>query len=265
MDFFNQGIPLGRWFRIQVILHWTFLLYAANEILRTGEVETSYRLAYVALLFGTVLLHEFGHALSCRAVGGEAHQIVLWPLGGIAFVQPPMNPVAWLVTTACGPLVNAILWPLFYVISQMAVTHSYGDHAWHTVLNEFARDDRMIVFADVSFPIQMCIDLWRINRLLLLFNLIPAYPMDGGRLLQEILWFMVGYPRSLRIAGMVGTVAGGGLIVLGLGTAPIDIPAIGFKLGQEPSLLMIIIGLLAAIQSFAIYKRSAEIQSWRKR
>ena len=247
MDFFNQGIPLGRWFRITVVIHWTFLLYAANELFRQNRKDIGIEALFLFLLFGTVLVHEFGHALSCRAVGGEAFHIVLWPLGGIAFVQPPMKPWAWLVTTACGPLVNAILWPAFWLL----VNHwPFPSSAERSVLYALA--------------FKSCVMMYSINRSLLLFNLIPAYPMDGGRLLQEILWLIVGYARSMKIAGMVGTVAGAGLVVLGLGLYTIRIPVVNFTLGAELNTMLAVIGLLCAMQSFAIYQRANEIQGWQK-
>jgi Zn-dependent protease len=247
MNFFQQGIPLGRWFRITVVLHWTFLLYAANELFGTKDGNAPMTALYLVLLFGTVLAHEFGHALSCRAVGGEAFHIVLWPLGGMAFVQPPNVPWAWLVTTVCGPLVNAVLWPVFWFLFRYMALHAPADPGalYHVVLYA------------VFF-------MYHINRGLLLFNLIPAYPMDGGRILQEVLWMIVGYGRSLQIAGMVGTVAGVAFIVLGLGLQKIEIKALDFSLGGEPNWVLVVIGLLGAMQSFAIYRQSQEIRGWRK-
>jgi Zn-dependent protease len=247
MDFFNQGIPLGRWFRITVVIHWTFLLYAANELLLTKNDSVGMAALFMGLLFATVLVHEFGHALSCRAVGGEAHQIVLWPLGGIAFVQPPMNPRAWLVTTACGPLVNAVLWPVFWFLFKY-------------LLRAAPPEPTTLYYGALYVSLYM----YNINRMLLLFNLIPAYPMDGGRLLQEVLWLIVGYPRSLKIAGMVGTVAGAGFIVLGLGLYTIRIPVLNFSLGGDQSTLLAVIGFLCAWQSFGIYRQAGEIQGWQK-
>ncbi len=88
--------------------------------------------------------------------------------------------------------------------------------------------------------------------------------MDGGRILQELLWFAVGYGRSLHIAGMVGTVAGGAFVVLGLGLQKISIPYVDFTLGGQPEPMLIVIGVLCAMQSFGIYRRSQEIQTWRK-
>jgi len=253
MDFFNQGIPLGRWFRITVVIHWTFLLYAANELFlsRDPRLPLGISVLQLTLLFGTVLVHEFGHALSCRAVGGEALHIILWPLGGIAFVQPPMNPTAWLITTVCGPLVNAILWPVFWYISN------------HMLSTDMLVGNNGPVAQYIAFG---CILMTEINRGLLLFNLIPAYPMDGGRMLQEILWFIVGYGKSLMIAGMVGVVAGAAFVVLGLGWQDITIPVINLHLGQKgtTNTILIIIGILCAMQSWGIYQRSMEIKGWRK-
>ncbi len=267
MDFLTQGISLGRWFRIKVVISWIFIIYAGYEIMADGTRNAPYSGLLMGLLFGTVLVHEFGHALSCRAVGGEAHFIVLTPFGGIAFIQPPMNPWAWFVSTACGPLVNAVLWPAFCLISRMIILHQFGPDGWDYVIDRIAHTDG-IYFPGPGFglPLQICILMWQINKLLLLFNLIPAYPMDGGRILQEILWFIVGYGRSLMIAGMVGTVAGVGFVVIGLGLEAIDISSIGFHLGTkgETQPILAAIGLMCAMQSWGIYQRSHEIKGWRK-
>jgi Zn-dependent protease len=267
MNFFNQGIPLGRWFRITVIVHWTFLLYAANELMHAGDAGVGLAALGMGLLFGVVLLHEFGHALSCRAVGGEADHIVLWPLGGLAFVRPPMNPFACFITTACGPLVNAVLWPTAYFLARALVIHQHGPVVWDVVAELAAQDPSAGLFLNVSWPARICLFLWQINKLLLLFNLIPAYPMDGGRLLQEILWMALGYGRSLMIAGMVGTVAGVSFIVIGLGLRPIEIRQLGFSLGTrgEVEPMLVLIGFLAAVNSFGIYRKSQEIHDYRKR
>ena len=69
--------------------------------------------------------------------------------------------------------------------------------------------------------------------MLLLFNVIPAYPMDGGRMLQELLWLSVGYARSLRIAGAVGAIVGAGFIVLGLSGKMIVVPLLNFPSGER--------------------------------
>lgn len=77
-----------------------------------------WNIAEYLALFGIVLLHEFGHALACRQVGGKAERVVLWPLGGIALVQPPPRPGALLWSIAAGPLVNLVLVPLTWCLSH---------------------------------------------------------------------------------------------------------------------------------------------------
>ena len=248
MNFFQQGIPLGRWFGITVVVHWLFVIYAVLEISKSAD--PAFQSLYMFLLFSVVLVHEFGHALSCKAMGGTAVHIVLWPLGGIAFVQPPGNVWAWLVTTACGPLVNAILWPAFWLIMVFGMP---------VLAHHMDPDGRPF---EIIF--ESCYLMMEINKILLLFNLIPAYPMDGGRLLQEILWLFIGYQKSLRIAGMVGVVAGAGFVVLGLGLQQVTIPIANVTLGKGVDIFLIAIGIMCAQQSWGIYLRSQEILSWRK-
>src|SRR5664279_3199144 len=107
---------------IDVYLHWSWFLIAAYGIsIRAGRYSSMIwpALEYIAL-FVIVLVHEFGHALACRQVGGQANQIVLWPLGGVAYVAPPQRPGATLWSIAAGPLVNVTLLPLLYAAGMMA-------------------------------------------------------------------------------------------------------------------------------------------------
>ena len=107
-------MPLFRVRGIQVYLHWTWLVVAYFEIVtRVNKYQSmTWNVIEYLALFGIVLLHEFGHAFACRQVGGQANRIMLWPLGGVAFVQPPPRPGALLWSIAAGPLVNVILVPI---------------------------------------------------------------------------------------------------------------------------------------------------------
>lgn len=113
----GQGsVRLFRIGGIQVFLHWSWFLVAAFEISTRSHSYSSLTwniLEYLAL-FIIVLIHEFGHALACRQVGGTADQIVLWPLGGVAYVNPPPRPGANLWSIAAGPLVNVVLIPIIF-------------------------------------------------------------------------------------------------------------------------------------------------------
>jgi Zn-dependent protease len=111
------SIHLFRFLGIHVFLHWSWFLVAVIQISYRAQRYSSYLwcvFEYLAL-FAIVLMHEFGHALACRSVGGRADQIVLWPLGGVAFVDPPQRPGATLWSLAAGPLVNALLIPILFV------------------------------------------------------------------------------------------------------------------------------------------------------
>src|SRR6202035_4695164 len=106
---------------IDVFLHWSWSLVAAYEIqTRKGSYSsiTWNVLEYLAL-FLIVMIHEFGHALACRQVGGRADQIVLWPLGGVAYVDPPPRPGATLWSIAAGPLVNVVLVPILWTVGHL--------------------------------------------------------------------------------------------------------------------------------------------------
>src|SRR5580693_7180302 len=119
----RQGsIHLFRLFRIDVFLHWSWFLVAAYEISARKESYSSVGwnvLEYLAL-FLIVTLHEFGHALACRQVGGTANQIVLWPMGGVAYVDPPPRPGATLWSIVAGPLVNLVLLPLLSLLGWLS-------------------------------------------------------------------------------------------------------------------------------------------------
>jgi Zn-dependent protease/Tfp pilus assembly protein PilF len=190
------SFPLFRVAGIQVYLHWSWLVIGYFEVgnrVNTYESSTWNVLEYLAL-FGIVLLHEFGHALACRQVGGQADRIVLWPLGGVAFVQPPPRPGALLWSIAAGPLVNLILVP----VSVGAVV--------------FAR----VTPLGAEFPdlLHFLISIGVINFVLLVFNLLPIYPLDGGQILRALLWFVIGPGRSLMVTGVVGLAGAAGMIVL---------------------------------------------------
>jgi Zn-dependent protease len=189
------AIPLFRFAGIQVYLHFTWFIVAALEVMQFAGRYSSpvWGLLEYLGLFCIVLLHEFGHALACRQTGGVADRIILWPLGGIAFVNPPPRAGAYLWSIAAGPLVNVILFPILSALLSAATNGQWME----TNPNAF-------VFVR---------SLWQINALLLVFNLLPIYPLDGGQIVRGLLWFAVGRVRSLKIASVIG-MAGAVLLVL---------------------------------------------------
>lgn len=188
------SFKLFRVFGITVYLHYLwFVLIIFHVLYQRGVGEYQHviwNVAEILTLFAIVLLHEFGHALACRSVGGKAERILLWPLGGIAFVSPPLRPGAWLWSLAAGPLVNVVLLPLTLVAAGVINQPSLGASA-----------DAVRFVNAVTL----------MNLVLLVFNLLPIYPLDGGQIAQAILWYFIGFAKALRIVAIVGVVAAAAL------------------------------------------------------
>ena len=124
----RQGsIRLFRFAGIDVYLNWLWFLAAVYLVQLTMKNYTSmlWPVLECLALFLIVLLHEFGHALACRQVGGQANLIVLWPLGGVAYVAPPLRPGAVLWSIAAGPLVNVVLAPILGIVLVL-----FGGAGW---------------------------------------------------------------------------------------------------------------------------------------
>jgi len=170
----NGSIKLFRLFGIDVFLHWSWFLVAAFLIPDFGASLFSgpdamlwSSLLYVSL-FAVVVMHEYGHALACVSVGGKVKHIVLWPLGGIAFVQPPQRPGAVLWSIVAGPLVNVLLVPVT-VGAHVLVSGSLMLPEQSTNIQEFF------------------FSLMLMNAGLLVFNMLPIPPLDGGRVMAGLL------------------------------------------------------------------------------
>ena len=198
MNAINSGaFQIFRLAGINVYLHWSWFLVAVYEIRNRGGYSSLFWnvIEYLAL-FLIVLLHEFGHSLACRQVGGTAERIVLWPLGGIAYVSPPQRPGAMLWSICAGPLVNVVLFPILslaLVLCRVA--------GWPQELPD-------------AYALLRAV--WFINLALLIFNLLPIYPLDGGKILQSLLWFVLGRSRSLLVVTIIGFVGVAGLLLLAL-------------------------------------------------
>src|SRR5690348_3160564 len=170
MDSIRKGsVHLFRFAGVDVFLHWSWFLVALFEInARSGRYSSvAWNAAEYLALFAVVLLHEYGHALACRQVGGNADHIVLWPLGGVAYVDPPPRPGATLWSIAAGPLVNVVLIGVFgpiYLWMSSAGTSQVMPNAYALALVAM-----------------------KINFGLLVFNLLPIYPLDGGQILRSLL------------------------------------------------------------------------------
>jgi Zn-dependent protease len=172
---------------IEVRIHITFLLLLAFLALGNyasgGAAAAVHAVAFVCLVFLCVLLHEFGHALAARRYGIRTPDITLLPIGGLARLERmPEKPSEELVVAIAGPLVNVAIALLLLPFAG-------------TVFFPGAIE---------SVEASMVSKLFTANVMLVLFNLIPAFPMDGGRVLRAGLAFFMPYARATRFASLVG-------------------------------------------------------------
>jgi Zn-dependent protease len=179
------SIRLFRLAGIDVYIHWAWFLVFIYFSSQPREYSNyGWNALEVLGLFAIVLTHEFGHQLACRQVGGQTHDIILWPLGGVAYVSPPQRPGAQLWSIAAGPLVNVVLVPIFSLLVSIS-----SHLQWYN-----------------SYPnlYELIHSIWVINIVLLVFNMMPIYPLDGGQIFRSLLWFVIGRANSLLVASLLG-------------------------------------------------------------
>lgn len=221
-DLFTGGLYLFEVSRIRVRVHWLLLVFWVFELLDAMRGDADRRsaqvvgwLLFVVLGLGSILLHELGHCFAARRVGGDANDILMWPLGGLAFCQCPNTWRAHLVTAAGGPLVTlaivAVSFPTFHFLTDYLLSEQRELLLHPYFLSIYAQANHILV--DWNFYI-------------LLFNLVPVYPMDGGRIFHSLAWAWFsrrdvhwgGYGRASRLTLAVSRVAAVGGIVFGLAT-----------------------------------------------
>jgi stage IV sporulation protein FB len=198
----SWSVSIGSIAGTAIRIHITFLLFliwifAAG--LATGGVDAAISsLAFMILLFACVVAHEFGHILTARAFGVKTPDVTLLPIGGVARLEriPEMPSQEFLIAIA-GPLVNVAI-----AAALIALTPTHLSTA-HLAAME-------------SPKVSMIDRLAEVNLFLALFNMIPAFPMDGGRVLRALLAIRLGYVQATEIAATIGQWAAFGLGFLGL-------------------------------------------------
>jgi Zn-dependent protease len=205
MDFLGGPFRVGRLFGIDIRVHFLLILFIAFRLFEARD-DIGWALLYSGLLFGIILIHELGHCFGARSVGGDAEQILMWPLGGLAYAHAPMRPWPQFVTVACGPLVNVV----FCLLSGAMITYYAGTLKWFH-WSPFSSVNASHLGGSPSWIIYVLL-FYQVNYFLLAFNLLPVYPLDGGQLLQTMLWPFLGLRRSMMLACQIGI---GGALVFG--------------------------------------------------
>ena len=204
----GNSFKVGRVFGIDVKVHWTFFLLLAFFALvgyqgsggsLLGALVTS---AVVVALFLCVLLHEFGHSLVARRLGIGVPDITILPIGGLArLASLPDEPWDEVKIALAGPLVNAVLAPVFVGAALLLGA------------DPFASTNPLLGNGALS---EILLYLGYLNVALVVFNLLPAFPMDGGRVLRGLLATRLGTVRATDISSTVGQVFAGALFLFGI-------------------------------------------------
>jgi Zn-dependent protease/CBS domain-containing protein len=201
------AFKIGRLSGIDVKVHWTFFLllaffafvgYQTSGSLVGALTET----VTIVALFICVLLHEFGHSLVAQRLGIGIHSITLLPLGGVSNLESlPEKPADEVKITIAGPLVNVVLAPIFFGVGLLfgAVPRMPAD-----------------LFTGVGSVGQFFFYLGYLNVVLAVFNLLPAFPLDGGRILRALLATRLGALRATEISSIVGKLFAVAFFLIGL-------------------------------------------------
>jgi Zn-dependent protease/CBS domain-containing protein len=185
----SWSIPIGTVRGTVIRLHLTFLLFllwiAVAHYSAGGPQAALEGVLFISLLFMCVLLHEFGHITAARHYGVQTPDVILLPIGGVARLERiPEEPAQELVVALAGPAVNVVIAALLYL-----------------ALGGFVPEGGL----EIDNPgVGLLERLLAANLFLVVFNLIPAFPMDGGRVLRAFLAYRFGYARGTQIAATVG-------------------------------------------------------------
>ena len=196
----NNSWHLGRIAGIDVRIHWTFLLlpvwiYLSNIAAGTGALAATVAVLFVLAIFGCVVLHELGHSLTARRFGISTRDITLLPIGGVASLERmPRSPWQELAIAVAGPAVNVVIAAALFVGLPLV---------------SFSLPTAVVGFLS---------SLAWVNVGLVVFNMLPAFPMDGGRVLRATLALRMPYRQATHVAVGVGKFVAFGLGLLGLMT-----------------------------------------------
>jgi len=197
-------INLGTWFSTRVYVSIFFLLVIAYLFMQFGLAMGA---MLSAVLFVSVLLHEFGHIFGSRATGGMGDEILIWPLGGLAMVAPAPTMRSKLITTAGGPAVNLL-------ICLAVLPLVWGSPFFREALTPWQAPMTVEAFAEHTLLDNAAVLALYVNLLLLCINLVPACPLDGGQMTRTVLTGSLGNTRGMEWSIIVGFIAAIAMILV---------------------------------------------------
>lgn len=213
----KSAVTLFRFRKIGISIHWSFLLLIALILIimalqRETLSSTLWALLGIIAVFSCVVLHELGHALMAAQYDIHTKSIMLLPIGGMANMEHiPEQPLQEIRISIAGPLVNIVIAAMLLPF----IPHYIPFWKYWTAFTNLNGSNFLLY-------------LHTVNILLAVFNLIPAFPMDGGRILRGILALGTSYPRATAIAAFTGRIIAALFIIVGLVSFNLLLPIIGF-------------------------------------
>lgn len=194
---------IARFANIDVYIHSTFFLllawFAYSDWKQAGTIEAVIQgSVFIILLFGCVVLHEFGHALTAKRYKVKTNRITLLPIGGVASMERiPEDPKQELNIAIAGPMVNVVIAGLLYF--------------WMNASNITITENDIL-----SNNLPLSYRLMLVNIMLVVFNMLPVYPTDGGRVLRALLAMRMPHHKATAIAAKIGQVLAIGMGIVGV-------------------------------------------------
>jgi Zn-dependent protease len=210
-------VQIARLFGIPVQVHWSFLLIFVWVLIKgLGEAWDWYTIgwmmAFVLALFFCVVLHEFGHALTARRFGVGTRDIILSPIGGVARLDKlPDEPMHEFFVAIAGPAVNVGI-----SLTLAAVPFALSRDKFYNFFSSLLFPNSNVFAVGLDAWDYFLFGLIGLNIVLAVFNMLPAFPMDGGRVLRALLSIRMGRLRATRLASYIGQVMAVGLVVFGI-------------------------------------------------
>lgn len=203
----GKSLYLGTYAGIPIYLHWTFgfivliVVYFAYANAMSGE-SIFWLSAYILSIFICVIFHEYGHAIAAKKFGVKTRDIIIAPIGGVARMESmPKQPWKELVIAIAGPLVNVVLAIAFSLLFFLIFKNSFITQDFDLESKDFESYLRLLIVLNIA---------------LFGFNLIPAFPMDGGRILRALLAMRFGKLKATHIASWVGKILAAVFVVCGI-------------------------------------------------
>ncbi len=201
------SVTLFKIFGIEMRVHWSFLLIVAYQAYVSSGNSSNptlgalYGVVTILLLFICVTLHEFGHSVVAKYYKINVPYITLLPIGGVASLERmPDKPRQEFLIAVAGPLVNVVIAALLSPFALFFLFSEVNAGRMTLTLDQILRFDQTVGLKN------LVVNLFFTNILLVLFNLLPAFPMDGGRILRALLAMGMPYVQATRVAVLVGRV-----------------------------------------------------------